>query len=147
MPRGLSATLATMKTLITVTAMLGYGLWAYVANCNSTDVSNAEQIALRAGLIQGGYSGLLTLATVVALEWLYRRLRGNLPKAQAIVGSATLALAGQYGVIVPIHLLNQTPNIVLTLLPGFIIGSLFNLSYTRTYARRSQAPRESVQNR
>lgn len=126
-----------MKLLITLIAMLGYGLWAYFANCYSGSVDNPEMIATRAGLIQGGYAGALTFLNVIMLERIYDRFIDAFSHKQTIILAVLLALLTQYAVIIPVHLFNGTPNILVTLLPGFIIGSAFSITYTHAYAKKS----------
>jgi len=119
-----SASSKVRPYLIALVAVLGYGGWAYYSNA-MVDTT----IAFRAACIQGGYSGLLTLFNVLLLEALFRRfdpyLSCNLNMATTLAIATTL----QYAVIIPVHMLNQTPNILVTLLPGFVIGTLFSAAY------------------
>ncbi len=125
-----------MKLLITLIAMLGYGLWAYFANCYSGAVENPEMIATRAGIIQGAYAGALTFLNVIMLERIYKRLKDSFSHAQTVGIAVVIALIGQYAVIVPVHIFNGTPNILITLLPGLVIGTIFSISYTHAYAKK-----------
>lgn len=124
-----------MKLLVSIIATLGYGLWAYYANCYSSTVANPEMIAMRAGIIQGSYAGALTLINVFVLETFYKKILASNLIAKPIFLTVTLATSLQYAIIVPIHIINGTPNIIITLLPGFFIGTLFSTFYTITFAR------------
>ena len=126
-----------MKFIITAAAVLGYGLWAYFANCYSGQVENPEMVAMRAGIIQGGYAGLLTLINVYLLEILYLRLSQRLEPPQAVAFAVLVATIAQYSLIVPVHILNGTPNIIITLLPGFLIGTAFSVTYTLAFKKKA----------
>ena len=128
-----------MKLFVSIIAALGYGLWAYYANCYSDTVINPEMIATRAGVIQGGYAGALTLINVLVLEAFYKKLSISSLSGNPTLITVVLATCLQYAIIVPIHIINGTPNIVITLLPGFFIGTLFSTFYTINFARNQNA--------
>ena len=120
------------RALITLIAILGYGCWALYSNwpaAGITDSAAAEMIAIRAGIIQGSYSGLLTLVNIIALEALFLRCNDKLPCQLNMIVTVCIATIIQYSIIIPVHVLNQTPNIIITLLPGFIIGTAFSSVY------------------
>lgn len=116
---------------IALLAALGYGGWAWLSNCQGD-----PHVALRAMLIQGSYSALLTLANVVVLESVFARLTPQLQWRSNLAATLSAATILQYAVIVPIHWLNRTPEIVLTLLPGIVIGSIFSAIYLLAIRRR-----------
>lgn len=86
-------------------------------------------VALRAGVIQGAYAGLLTLVNLSVLEFLFLKFNSLLPCLVNIFVTVLSATFVQYLIIVPIHLVNGTPNIVLTLAPGIVIGTAFSTAY------------------
>ena len=116
--------------LIALIAVIGYGGWAYYSNA-MVDTT----IAIRAACIQGGYSGLLTLFNVLILEALFRKLDPHLPCNANMALTLLIATTLQYAIIIPVHWLNQTPNILTTLLPGFVIGTLFSAAYLLSLKR------------
>lgn len=72
------------KTLIRLVlsgliAFISYALWAYYAN---SLVTNDQHILIKAALVQGTYSGSITLIFTFLLEYFYKRF-----------GSSTLCLA------------------------------------------------------
>ena len=128
------------RSLIVIAAVLGYGGWAVYSN-RLGQPADMAMVAWRAGCIQGGYAGVLTLINISMLEALFKRLLKRLPVTSAALITLLLATATQYAVIIPVHLINGTPNILLTLLPGLVIGTLFCCFYLwglRRYASTAQ---------
>ncbi|MDA8693626.1 hypothetical protein N9L91_00290 [Pseudomonadales bacterium] len=117
------------KTVITLIAMFGYGGWAYYSNLPANGESEMLDIAFRAGIIQGGYSAILTLTSIILLEAVLKNINHRLTINFSITATLIIVGAAQYAIIIPVHLANSTPNILITLLPGFIIGTLFNFAY------------------
>jgi hypothetical protein len=117
------------KVWITVIAVLGYGGWAFYSSVYDGSMQQNFAVAMRAGFIQGAYSGLLTLINITALEFMFLKLNSMMPCLANMVLTVVCATIVQYGVIVPIHIINGTPNIVLTLAPGFFIGTTFSAAY------------------
>jgi len=117
------------KFWITLVAVVGYGAWAFYSSVYDGTMDKHFNVAIRAALIQGTYSGVLTLINLSVLEFLFLKLNSLLPCLGNIIATVSCATIAQYLVIVPIHLINGTPNIVLTLAPGFIIGTAFSTAY------------------
>jgi hypothetical protein len=114
------------KALITLVAVIGYGSWALYSNWPADSDAHGQMIAIRAACIQGFYSGFLTLITVIALEAIFLRLNKKLSCRSNMIVTVAITAIMQYSIIVPVHIFNQTPNILITLLPGFIIGTIFS---------------------
>lgn len=113
-----------------------YGLWAVWANHD-----HGLPIALRAGMIQGGLSFVVTLTGTQLMKTLYRMPGPPWWRLLRACGGALLAI---YGLIVGAHLWNGTPNILLTLAPGLPITIAFCLSFCwglSRYAPRPPSPR------
>ena len=127
------------KFLVSLAAVFGYGGWAYFSNC-FVEMNNAEMVALRAAIIQGSYAGLLTLINVVVLEGLFLWFNDKLSCLGNMLTTVSCATAMQYSIIVPVHLLNGTPNILLTLAPGLVIGTLFSSGYVYSVKNRYYPP-------
>ena len=104
-----------------------YGGWAYWAN-----LSHGQAMGLRAGLLQGGYSFALTFFSTLLMEWLYRRCAGR-PHARLL----TIASTGVILLVVPVtlHMLAGTPEILMTIAPGFAIGMVYTATYVTALAR------------
>ncbi len=120
-------------------ALLGYGSWAVYSNAMEGSAGQML-VAWRAGAIQGGYSALITLANMMMLEFAYRQFSHSQPRWPAIVSAVGAVSLLQYALIVPVHAYNGTPNILLTLLPGIIIGTVFSLAYLAAFSRDRADP-------
>lgn len=106
-----------------------YGGWALWVN-----LADSMGMGLRAGLVQGSYSFLLTMTMTLAIEGLMRRLEAH---AWRRTFTVLLISAGSFATAYSIHFINGTPKILLTILPGFFLGALYTLSYTYVYTRAS----------
>ncbi len=100
---------------------LVYGGWAYFVN-----QSHGQQAGINAGLTQGSYSFVLTLSTTFLMEHLMLMLaevRGRKLITIGVTSAITL------GIAYLIHWLMGTPEIWLTILPGFAIGTAYTVTY------------------
>jgi hypothetical protein len=122
------------KRLASIAAFLFYGGWALYSNWMDGSL-DAVQIALRAGLIQGAYAALLTYVTMLILTSIFQRIRVYLQSGIANPVTVLITLSFQYLVIVPVHIINQTPNILLSLLPGMFIGGIFSWVYLHQHSK------------
>ena len=107
-----------------------YGGWAVFANW-----SHGETIALKSGLVQGSYSFLLTLSMTLVTEWLHKlaiELTYRIPLLMLSICSVLFCTA--YG----INYAAATPEILMTIVPGFIIGSTYTLIYILGLEKRTQ---------
>ena len=116
------------KTVIVLAAVIGYGGWAVYSNLMDGSAA-AKVIAWRAGCIQGSYAGGLTFINIWILESLYQYFVIRYQALSALLLTLTATTLAQYSVIIPVHAYNETPNILITLLPGLIIGTTFSLIY------------------
>lgn len=119
------------STVAGLAGFFGYGGWAIFAN-----YGHGMSIAVRSGLIQGTYSLILTFAMTLVTEWLMGKLgRYPLGSILTVVLISTVLFCTAFA----IHYLVGTPEILMTILPGFVIG----LVYTSVYVvglRRSAHP-------
>ena len=98
-----------------------YGGWAVYANW-----SHGETIAYRSGLVQGSYSFVLTWVMTLVTEWLFRVIPATPFRVVWLMGIVTpILFATAYG----INYAAGTPEILMTITPGFIIGSTYTLVY------------------
>ena len=106
-----------------VAGFVGYGSWAGYANA-----AHGLDIALRSAVVQGGYSFVLTLSTTILMQRLYQSL-ANVPHRGLMVTLITCSalLSTAYG----INWLAGTPEIWMTILPGFAFGSVFTAFYIK----------------
>ena len=104
-----------------VAGFVAYGGWAYYANS-----AHGPEIAMRSGLVQGTYSLVLTFLMTLVTEWLFlafARVPARIASAMVVI-SVVLFLSA-YG----IHMIVGTPEILMTIVPGWIIGSVYTLVY------------------
>ena len=127
----------SIKTTLSTLAFLGYGSWALYSNVADNSAASMV-IAWRAAFIQGSYSAILTLLSMALLELVYRKIANHLKPITAVPLAVTTVMLAQYSLIVPVHAYNNTPNILTTLLPGIIIGSIFSLAYLLNYCRENR---------
>lgn len=113
-------------------ALLAYGAWAYWVNRG-----HGHQPAILAALTQGGYSLLLTLILSLVIEYLFRCLRA-LPLGSYLLGLVTCLVL--YTVSWAVNYWAGTPEIVMTLLPGAIIGTVYTWTYIATLRRLQPLP-------
>ncbi|MEM7001150.1 MAG: hypothetical protein AAF529_10200 [Pseudomonadota bacterium] len=117
---------------------MAYGGWAVYANW-----PHGEYIAWRSGCVQGGYSFALTFVMTLVTEWLYARLVevwGGLLWLMVIICSVLFCTA--YG----IHMLVGTPEILMTILPGFFIGSTYTFVYVLgLHKQRNRAAESAIE--
>ncbi len=100
---------------------VGYGGWAFFAN-----LSHGSEIAARAGWVQGTYSLVLTFVMTFVTEWLFARTK-ELAHGMAVTVLIVciILFSSAYG----IHMVAGTPEILMTILPGFIIGTIYTAVY------------------
>lgn len=100
----------------------GYGTWAYFANRHAGPAA-----ASVASLVQGSYSFALTLVMTGFIEWLVAVIgRTHL----ALAGVVAMATAGLFAIAFGLQWLAGTPSILVTILPGWIIGTAYAVAYT-----------------
>jgi hypothetical protein len=100
-----------------------YGGWAYYVN-----LSYGDDVALRAGLVQGSYSLALTMGSSYLIEQLLVVYATAEPRSSLLLATATSS-ALAFVVAYSIHWLIGTPMIFTTILPGFLIGSVYAFIY------------------
>ena len=99
----------------------GYGAWAWYANLDHGDF-----IAMRSGLVQGGYSLVLTFLMTLVTEILYLRFHGI--RYAHLVSTALISVI-LFVSAYSIHMLVGTPEILMTIFPGWIIGTIYTFFY------------------
>ena len=108
-----------------------YGGWAFYVNSQ-----HGIALGFKAGLVQGTYSFALTLSTTMLMEFLLTSLqntRGPYFLTLSITNTITFATA---------YLINwvfRTPEILLTIFPGFLIGIAYSAFYLLSLSRLSRS--------
>ena len=100
---------------------VAYGGWAYFAN-----LEHGSAIAMRAGLVQGSYSLVLTFFMTLFTEFAFVKIYG-LPFAKLLTTGAIAIVLTSTAYF--IHLFVGTPEIIMTILPGALIGTTYTFMY------------------
>lgn len=121
------STRSSTRTRALASALAGfvaYGGWAYFVN-----VGHGDMVGMRSGLVQGGYSFILTMSSAYLMEFVYRWFRKTLDAVPSWIPTLLVTMVILFATAWGINRLAGTPRILLTILPGFLIGSLFSLVY------------------
>ena len=110
------------STFSVVLAFVAYGIWAFYINNQY-----GNTVAAKAGMVQGSYAFLLTLGLTMMLEILYRGL--TISPGLRFPFLFISSCACLYSVAWGIHYLAGTPEILWTILPGALIGTVYIFSY------------------
>lgn len=107
-----------------------WGGWAYWINLSAGDSSQA----IRSGITQGLYSGVMTFYMSLAVYFFWQRTRylklGWLLPTVGTVGHTGALLIGA-------HLLNHTPNVLKTVSVPLLVAVLYCLFLTRNFQKNS----------
>lgn len=104
-----------------IIGFLFYGSWAFWVNCEA-----GQALAFKAALTQGGFSFIMTLVLALLIEGLYLRFKAW-PFHLFVIGLITCSF-----LLLTSWALNyfaDTPNILLTILPGAVVSSLYTIVY------------------
>jgi len=117
-----------------ISAALGfffYGGWAYFVNS-----AYGHWSALKAGCVQGSYSFVLTLCMTLLLEGIFRAMNHyfsskTVASCATIVMSCAVVFSGSWLV----NLIAGTPEILRTVILGYIIGGAYSTFYVYGLAK------------
>ena len=117
--------LAQRSLIPSFCGFLFYGSWAFFVN-----VMYGKLVALKAALVQGSYSFLITLFMTLMLEALHRTLSRRISNRVlsswlTIIICCSLVFSGSWIV----NVIAGTPEIFRTVILGYIIGGLFSITY------------------
>ncbi len=113
--------------LSALAGFIAYGGWAFVAN-----MAHGVEASLKAAATQGSFSFVLTLAMNLIMEWLFQL--SHRPRWQAaitICSTCLMVYCASWG----INYLAGTPEIFMTVLPGWIFSTIYICMYTATLFR------------
>ena len=113
-------------SLSAMAGFFGYGAWAYVANMN-----HGSDMAWRAFFTQGGYSFVITIVLTGLMEQLFARLR-LLPANKRYWLSTLPICSALYLTSWAVNFAAGTPNIVLTIVPGAVMSTVYIFGYVST---------------
>lgn len=113
-----------------------YGGWAVLVN-----LMHGKESAIKAGLVQGIYSFILTFFMTLLLETFYLHLK-RLVNAESsaifltVIMSCFLVFSGSWYV----NYVSGTPEIFNTVILGYIFGGIYSVVYTLGLARQARVP-------
>jgi len=112
------------KTLIAaLISFTFYFIWTLWVN---SLVSNDQVLIIRSALIQGTYSALMTASFTAILTFILVRMKcHNMPYLATI---PPLILQG--GLVYLVNTLNQTPNLLATIVPSIFFTALYGVFYS-----------------
>jgi len=113
----------TRSFISALTGLIFYGGWAYFVHYDYGNI-----VALKAFCTQGLVSFTITLVLTQSMELLYRCFRS--PKVAywftAVIISVLVILFSM-----TINIIVGTPKVIMTILPGSIISTIYTFSYAR----------------
>lgn len=108
-------------------AFVFYAAWGAWANR-----AHGTGSMVLAGMTQGLYSAVVTLAMTSVIEWLFAG-RGTIRRRQTRCVSVTVAALVVSSVL--IHLVAGTAEVILTVLPSWVFGTGYTMAYAQGLAR------------
>lgn len=119
-------------------ALIGYGSWAAYSNATF-----GRFVAMKAFCVQGSFAFLATMTLTALAAWLYHSWGRSW---QAITCSFIACFSIMATIPTTLHLLIKTPNILLSILPGLICGSLYILGYLFVLHKQLKSYKEAPHN-
>lgn len=107
----------TTSLINAIAAFWLYGGWAVYAN-----FEYGQKVGLTAGLIQGVYAFCSTLSITLIALWVYRRCHN---RSVGLVAGFSVSFMVMLIIPWAVHSVTGTPNILQTVLPGIIWGSVY----------------------
>ena len=108
-----------------------YFAWAYWAN---SMVTEDRLMLTRTAFIQGSYSALMTAGFTFALEWAMLKFRNS--KFPTVLIAPIPPLSLQSVLVIGINVLNQTPNLWLTVAPSILFSGMYGYAYCIALLRK-----------
>ena len=121
---------AARSVISALAGFLVYGGWAYFINAQYS-----QQAGIKAALTQGTYSFVITLVLALFMEWLFERSKHRQHQFKVTFISTCLLL---YITSSGVNFLLGTPEILVTILPGSIVSTVYTFSYTLALSKLQQ---------
>ncbi len=118
--------------LSALAGLIAYGGWAFFAN-----MEHGVEASFRAACTQGSFSFILTLAMNLIMEWVFQL--SSQPRIQAAMTTLSTCLM-VYSASWGINYLAGTPEIFMTVLPGWIFSTFYICMYTVTLFKLTAQP-------
>ncbi len=110
-----------------------YGGWALLVN-----MMHGEDSAMRAALVQGSYSFILTFFMTLLLESIFHCVKKTFDvSVVSVLITVTLACSLVFSGSWYVNYLSGTPEIFKTVILGYVLGGLYAIAYTIGLAKES----------
>jgi len=110
--------------IVTIISFSFYFIWTLWVN---SLVSNDQLLNLRTALIQGSYSALVTTSFTALLTWTLALMRCHKRPYLAIIPPLII----QSSLVSLVNILNQTPNLFVTIAPSILFTTLYAVLFSR----------------
>lgn len=132
--RGFEKLSPTQRSMVSAfCALFGYGGWAYLVNS-----MHGMPAAIKAACVQGGYSFALTFVVTLLIEVLYQTLQSLFSNVRLIeFFTIFLACLALFSTSWWINAMAGTPEILSTVLLGYVIGGVYTFSYVKSLGKSS----------
>ena len=111
-------TAKTQTILSVLVSFIFYFAWTWYAN---SLVTNDVALLLRSAFVQSSYSAFMTLTFATLLTWTITKMKCHNHPYIAIIPPLLM----QSTTVYLINYLNQTPNLILTIIPSIFFTAIF----------------------
>lgn len=123
---------AKTQTLLSVlVSFIFYFIWTWYAN---SLVTGDVALLLRSALVQSSYSAFMTLTFTTLLSWTIAKMKCHEHPYLAIIPPLLMQSTTVYF----INLLNETPNLILTIIPSIFFTAVFGIFFTFTLLKKPE---------
>jgi len=124
-------TAKTQTILSVLISFTFYFAWTWYANSR---VSDDVTLLLRSAIVQGTYSAFMTLTFTTLLSWTITKMKCHNHPYIAIIPPLLMQSTTVYF----INFLNQTPNLLLTIIPSIFFTAVFGIFFTLSLLKRPE---------
>lgn len=124
-------TAKTQTYLSVLVSFIFYFAWTWYANSRVTDDVG---ILLRTALVQSLYSAFMTLTFTTLLTWVVDKMKCHKHPFMSIIPP----LAFQSSMVYLINYLNDTPNIVLTIIPSIVFTAIYGIVFAFSLLKKPE---------
>ena len=108
-----------------------YFAWTWYANSLVTDET---ALLIRSAFIQSSYSASMTLTFTTLLSWTMGKMKCHDHPYIAIIPPLLM----QSSMVYFINYVNQTPNLILTIIPSIVFTALFGIFFAFTLLKKPE---------
>lgn len=121
----------TQTILSVIISFTFYFAWTWYAN---SLVTNNSALLLRSAFIQSSYSAFMTLTFTTLLSWTIGKMKCNDHPYIAIIPPLLM----QSSMVYFVNYVNQTPNLILTIIPSIVFTALFGIFFAFTLLKKPE---------